>query len=125
MSLKAFLQEELSEEHIKSYLLSIQFLETATRLMAFHGPQAELSSILLWAGDLPQQVVHDLHAGRPSALLLLATFAVFMAALEKSFWCIRGWAKALIRDIDSRLLNMPIVSDFLIWPRRKVWDLAL
>jgi hypothetical protein len=109
----------------KPYLDAVKKLETAARLVSRAGLDIEVGTTLFWISDVHESIISDTRAFDHPALVLMAHFAVFMAALEKTFWYVRGWAKCVVRDVSNQISDQPRVAQALTWPEKKVWELAL
>lgn len=64
-------------------------------------------------------VVRDMQTYKPCALILLAHFAVFVLVLENYFWYTRGWGRALIDEIEEKLVSRPEYARWLVWPKKQ------
>lgn len=112
-------------ERREPYLDAVKKLETAARLFSRTGLDIEVGTSLFWISDVHESIISDTRAFEQPALVLVAHFAVFMAALEKTFWYVRGWAKGVVRDVNNQISDQPRVAQVLAWAEKRVWELAL
>ncbi|KAK9847346.1 hypothetical protein MYU51_019555 [Penicillium brevicompactum] len=124
-NLRVFFEAELAPEKRRPYLDAVRKLETAARLVARAGLDTEVGTTLFWVSEVNESIIYDMRAFEHPALTLIAYFAVFMAALEKTFWYVRGWAKAVVREVNIQLSDSPRVAQVSKWPEKKVWEIAL
>jgi hypothetical protein len=124
-NLQLFFGAELALGKQKPYLDAVKKLETAARLLSRAGLDIEFGTTLFWVSEVHESIISDIRAFEHAALALMAHFAVFMAALEKTFWYLRGWGKAIICDVNNQLSDQPRMAQVLKWPEKKVWELAL
>jgi hypothetical protein len=124
-NLRLFFEAELAPQNQKPYLDAVKKLETAARLVARAGLDTEAGTTLFWVSEVHESIISDTRTFEYPALALMAHFAVFMAALEKTFWYARGWAKGVVRDVNNQLSDQPRLAQVVKWPEEKVWELAL
>ncbi|QKD56928.2 uncharacterized protein FOBCDRAFT_262580 [Fusarium oxysporum Fo47] len=86
-NLRLFFEAELAPGNQKPYLAAVKKLETAARLVARAGLDTEVGTTLFWVSEVHESIISDTRAFEYPALALMAHFAVFMAALEKTFCC--------------------------------------
>lgn len=86
------------------------------------GVNVEVGAILLWPFFLPESVVNDIKDHKPEALLILAYYAVFVNALDRIYWFLRGWGRELLKDINDEIEVQEPCRDFLDWPRRHILE---
>lgn len=82
----------------------------------------EVGAVLLWPFFLPESVVSDIKDHKPQALLILAYYAVFVNALDRIYWFLRGWGQEVFKDIDDHIGVQEPSRDFLDWPRRHIFE---
>lgn len=86
------------------------------------GVNVEVGAILLWPFFLPDSVVIDIKDYKPQALLILAYYAVFVSALDKIYWFLRGWGRELLKDINDKIAEQEPCREFLDWPRKHIFE---
>lgn len=95
-------------------------LEKCAALIARRGVHAEPGAVLYWPYMLHDTVVADIRSMKPHALIVLAHFVGLLVIFENMFWFTRGWAKAVVRDIDRQLAGRPELASWLDWPKQQV-----
>lgn len=123
--LRSFLETELPSEDQPTYLDAAEKLKAVTRIMGRAGLHAEPAIVFFWTASLDDVIISDSRAFRAPALAVIAYFAVFLAAFERTFWFLRQWAKSLLREIMQKAQTEPRLLQLLKWPEEKVWELAL
>ena len=102
------------------YVDAISGLELVAVNISHAGVTIEVGTVLLWAYFLPESVERDIRQLKPHALAILSYYAVFLAALDDSFWYLRGRGKELLKDIDDRLQGQANLRELLEWPKMHV-----
>jgi hypothetical protein len=62
-------------------------------------------------------VMSDIQANNPYALVLLSYFAVLLVFVEQQFWYVKGWSRRLLEAIDLLLDNNPKFLRVAKWPK--------
>jgi len=62
-------------------------------------------------------VMSDIQANNPYALVLLSYFAVLLGLVERQFWYVKGWSRRLMEAIEIHLDNGPEFLKVATWPR--------
>ena len=115
--LRAFYEGEELLANREDYVESVSTMESSSRVMAYHGPDIEMGSVIWWAYAIPDSVMNDIRQQKPHVLLLLAYFSVTLSTTDRRYWFLQGWAKQLLDDIDRRLRSKDRFSEWLVWPR--------
>lgn len=76
--------------------------------------------LMAWAYVVNDIVISDLRAFGPHATLLAAYFASLIGCFEGGFWYVRGWAKAIVDDVDRRLAGWPELAELMVWPKEQI-----
>ncbi|KAG6358333.1 hypothetical protein INS49_014217 [Diaporthe citri] len=101
--LRQFLIEHVSLKNKGDYEKAVTILEVTVVQIAHAGVDVEVGAILLLAFFLPESVVSDIKDHKLQALLILAYYAVFVHALDKVDWFLRGWGRELLKDINDQI----------------------
>lgn len=120
--LRQFLADHVSLTSKGDYEKAVTILEVSAVQIAYAGVNVEVGAILLWAFFLPESVVCDIKDHKPQALLLLAYYAVFVHALGRIYWFLRGWGREVFKDINDQIEAHELYRDFLDWPRRHILE---
>ncbi|KAH8664627.1 C6 zinc finger domain-containing protein [Xylariales sp. PMI_506] len=118
--LLSFFKEERGIENIASYEEAIVTLDVAAARIATAGVNVELGAILLWAFIVSENVIDDIRQRKPHALVLLSHYAVFLGAMDRTYWFLEGWGHRLVEDIDEYLSREPTFKAWLAWPKAHV-----
>ncbi|KAM0420795.1 hypothetical protein ACHAPT_011456 [Fusarium lateritium] len=122
--LRAFQEADIPSGGLNHYLEAVEKLETSTKIYAFGGMYTESGAALFWLYTVDDSIFIDFSARRPHALLLFAHFLVHLAALERNFWYLRGWARQAIAKIEDGLVGQPKFLELLQWPRERISELT-
>lgn len=78
----------------------------------------KFQTIMLWLYRLEDEFVNGLKETDPTALVILAHFAVLFQALEAA-WFMRGWAPHVLQAVSEILNSSPYIQ-WIQWPLRQV-----
>lgn len=120
--LRQFLSEHVSLKSKGDYEKTVTILEVSAVQIAHAGVNVEVGAILLWPFFLPESVVCDIKDHKPQALLILAYHAVFVHALDKIYWFLRGWGQKVFKEINDQVEQHELYRDFLNWPLRHILE---
>ncbi|RSL55469.1 hypothetical protein CEP54_009372 [Fusarium duplospermum] len=118
--LRAFQEADIPSGGVGHYLHAVGQLETSAKLFAFAGLYAETGAALFWLYTVDDSIFIDLNAQRPHALLLFAHFLVHVAALERTFWYLKGWSRQIMVKIEEGLVGQPKFQELLQWPKARI-----
>lgn len=104
------------------YEKAVTILEVSAMQVGWAGVNVEVGAILLWPFFLPDSVVSDIKDHKPYALLILAYYTVFVNALDKIYWFLRGWGREVFEDVDGQDEVHELCRDLLDWPRRHIFE---
>lgn len=121
--LATFFREALHGDARDEYLTAVDELEKATYLMAHSGASIEAGTLLVWPYVVSENIMADIQAQSPYAMVLLAYFAVPLCVLEKRYWFVQGWAARLFELVDGCLREVPLLAQLVEWPRRQASEL--
>ncbi|KAJ9412320.1 hypothetical protein QL093DRAFT_2556148 [Fusarium oxysporum] len=62
-------------------------------------------------------IMSDIQANDPCALVLLSYFSVLLSLVEQQFWYVKGWSRRLVEAIDLQLDDNPKFSKVAKWPK--------
>ena len=119
--LRRFLVEHAPLKTQGDYEKAVTILEVSAVQIGYAGVNVEVGAILLWPFFLPESIVSDIKNHRPEALLVLAYYAVFVNALDKVYWFLRGWGRDVFKDIDERIQMQDQCKGWLDWPRSHIF----
>lgn len=114
--LRAFLHADTDLTHREDVGQALSKLDLVAIHVAQSGINVELMAMIPWPYLIPETIMSDIKHRRPHALIVLAYFTPLLAILDRSFWFMRDWGKRLLRDIDSRLEDWPLLREYLKWP---------
>lgn len=120
--LRQFVAEQVSPRDRGDYEKAVTILEVSAVQIGYAGVNAEVGAILLWPFFLPDSVVSDIKDHKSQALLILAYYTVFVNALDKIYWFLRGWGREVFEDINGQIEAQDLCRDFLDWPRRHICE---
>ncbi|KAI1465554.1 uncharacterized protein F4812DRAFT_439283 [Daldinia caldariorum] len=120
--LRRFLTEHVSLKYKGDYEKAVTILEVSAVQIAYADVNVEVGAILLWPFFLPEIVVSDIKDHKPQALLILAYYAVFVNALDRVYWFLRGWGRKLLKDINDQIEAQEPCRDLLDWPHRHICE---
>lgn len=95
--------EKESLEYKIDYEKAVTILEVSAVQIAYADVNVEAGAILLWPFLLPDSVIIDIRERKPRALVMLAYYAVFVNALNRIYWFLRGWGSKLLEDIGDQI----------------------
>ncbi|KAF4948533.1 hypothetical protein FSARC_13705 [Fusarium sarcochroum] len=121
-SLRRFLSEREPSGNKADYHKAVSILEVSAVQIAHADVNVEVGAILLWPFFLPDSVIGDIRERKPHGLLVLAYYAVFMNALDRTYWFLRGWGQKLLEDIENHIGDQEQFEGLLAWPRRQVGE---
>lgn len=84
------------------------------------GISIEVGGVLLWAFFVPDTIVSDIKERKVHAMGLLAHYAVFLHALDPTFWFMRGWGKQLLTQVYGEAGDHPQFRELFEWPQSHV-----
>jgi hypothetical protein len=87
------------------------------------GPHLEAAMVLVVAYRIHDNVVNDILAVDPFAMIFLAHFSVFVKRLETRFWLLEGLSKSLFKVVDKNLAAFPAHMTAVLWARMQVFEL--
>ncbi|KAJ3532861.1 hypothetical protein NM208_g8249 [Fusarium decemcellulare] len=119
-SLRRFMLDTAPSGNKTDYEKAASILEVSAVQIAHADVNVEIGAVLLWPFFLPDSVVADIRERKPHALLVLAYYAVFMNALDRTYWFLRGWGQKLLEDIENQIEDHGQFRDLLAWPRRQI-----
>lgn len=88
--------------------------------VAMAGINVELENVVLWPHHFSDAFMADMKQLRPYALLMLAYFTPILAVADRNFWCLHGWSKYLLADIEYRLRDLSAFAKSLEWPKARI-----
>lgn len=118
--LRHFLTGHVPSKSKGDYEKAVTILDVSAMQIAYADVNVEVGAVLLWPFFLPESVVGEIKDHKPQALLILAYYAVFVSALDRIYWFLRGWGRQLFRDIDTQIEAQDLCREFLDWPRRHI-----
>ncbi|KAH7186378.1 hypothetical protein BKA60DRAFT_613683 [Fusarium oxysporum] len=118
--LRRFLSETEPPEKKVDYEKAVTILEVSAIQTAYADVNVEVGAILLWPFFLPDSVVADIRERKPHGLVILAYYAVFVNALDRTYWFLRGWGQKLLEDIENEIGSQEQFRELLVWPRRHI-----
>ncbi|KAF9870205.1 C6 zinc finger domain-containing protein [Colletotrichum karsti] len=121
--LQSFFGEALHDESREEYLTAVAELEKAVYLMAHAGTNIEIGMILFWPYVISENIMADIQAQNPFAIVLLSYFAIPLCVLEQRFWFLKGWSRRLFDVTDGLLAEHSTLMEMIKWPRRQVFEI--
>ncbi|KAK7595687.1 hypothetical protein V3481_002335 [Fusarium oxysporum f. sp. vasinfectum] len=112
-----FYRSNLSDSDRADYEFATLQLRKAAILIAHAGPQAEIGMVMFFPYVISANVMSDIQANNPYALVLLSYFAVLLGLVERQFWYVKGWSRRLMEAIEIHLDNGPEFLKVATWPR--------
>ncbi|KAM5353606.1 hypothetical protein ACJ41O_000256 [Fusarium nematophilum] len=103
----SFYRANLPDSSRADYEFATLQLRKAAILMAHAGPQAEIGMVMFFPYVVPANVMSDIQANNPYALVLLPYFAVPLSFVEQQFWYVKGWSRRLLEAIEMQLADDP------------------
>ncbi|KAL2166849.1 hypothetical protein VTG60DRAFT_2084 [Thermothelomyces hinnuleus] len=97
-----FEEDELLDNKV-DYGHAVTVLDVSATQIAYADVNTEVGAVLLWPFLIPDSIVAGIEQREPHALLILAYYAVFLNALNTTFWFLRGWGRQLLSDIELNL----------------------
>ncbi|EWZ02776.1 hypothetical protein FOYG_02000 [Fusarium oxysporum NRRL 32931] len=86
-------------------------------LIAHADPQAEIGMIMFFPYVISANIMPDIQANDPCALVLLSYFSVLLSLVEQQFWYVKGWSRRLVEAIDLQLDDNHKFSKVAKWPK--------
>ncbi|TDZ53665.1 hypothetical protein CTRI78_v006818 [Colletotrichum trifolii] len=121
--LSSFYEDNLQGDSRGDYVAAVKDLRRSINLMAYAGINIEIGMLLFWPYVISENVMADIQAQNPYAILLLCYFSVLLCALEQRYWFLKGWSRRLFGISDERLKEHPALAEMAKWPRRQVSEL--
>lgn len=94
-------------------------LTKAATLIVHAGIRTEIGMVMLFPYVVPENIISDIQAANPYAMLLLSYFSLLMKVKENQFWFIQGWAARLWEAADERVEHHPMLKHMLKWPKEQ------
>ncbi|KAJ3464882.1 hypothetical protein MRS44_009668 [Fusarium solani] len=113
----SFYRTSLPDSSRADYEFATLQLRKAAILIAHAGPQAEIGMVMFFPYVIPANVMSDIQAKNPYALVLLSYFAVLLSFVEQQFWYVKGWPRRLLKAIELQLAHDPKHLKVTKWPR--------
>lgn len=121
-SLSKFYQSNLPEPRRKDYKGAVDEIIKGAYFAAHAGLNIELGVTMFWLYTVADDIVADIQAADPHALVLLAYFAMMLSVIESRFWFLKAWPQLLFSVVDSNLTADQAILDILAWPRKQVFE---
>ncbi|GFG27831.1 hypothetical protein IFM61606_07891 [Aspergillus udagawae] len=121
--LSGFLNTTLPESSKDDYEVAVKYLRKAATLIAHAGTRSEIGMAMFFPYVIPENIIADIQAANPCALLLLSYFALLLKAVEDQFWYIRGWPTRLWAAADEHTKDYPKMQKMLEWPKAQAYKL--
>ncbi|KAF6832934.1 hypothetical protein CPLU01_05883 [Colletotrichum plurivorum] len=121
--LATFFNDTLRGDAREEYATAVAELEKAVYLMAHSGASIEACTLLVWPYVVSENIMADIQAQSPYAMVLLAYFAVPLCVLEKRYWFVEGWAVRLLGLVGECLGEGGVLAEVVEWPRRQASEL--
>ncbi|KAF5581586.1 sterol uptake control 2 [Fusarium pseudoanthophilum] len=116
----AFYRTNLSDCNREDYEFATLQLRKSAILIVHAGPQAEIGMVMFFPYVISANVMSDIQAKDPCALVLLSYFSVLLSLVEHQFWYVQGWSRRLIEAIDLRLDGNNKFSKVAKWPKTTI-----
>jgi len=101
--------------------ITVAAFELSAIQIAYAGVNIEIGAILLWPFFIPDSIIAGIKERQPHALLALAYYAVFLNALDPTFWFLRGWGRQLLEQVSAEIGDRPRLREMLDWPTKQVY----
>ncbi|KAJ5428185.1 hypothetical protein N7445_009639 [Penicillium cf. griseofulvum] len=121
--LSSFFSTHLPESRKGDYEVAVMYLRKAANLIARAGTHAEIGMVMFFPYVIPEDIIADIQAANPYALLLLSYFALLLKIMENQFWYIRGWPTRLWAAADEQVRDYPKLQKMLEWPKEEALKL--
>lgn len=121
--LRAYQESQIPADSLDAYRVALDNLEACFTLAALSSSKIEPGCFFVWLYHLRDDLILDLIARRPRALLILAYFSVFLASIENNTWYLKGWARQILDRIVTCLAGQPCLLGLVEWPRKRVSEL--
>ncbi|KAJ9488597.1 hypothetical protein VN97_g4695 [Penicillium thymicola] len=121
--LSTFFSTHLPESSKGDYEVAVNHLRKAAKLIAHAGTRVEIGMVMFFPYVIPENIIADIQAANPYALLLLSYFALLLKVMENQFWYIRGWPTRLWAAADEQAKNYPKVKKMIQWPKEEALKL--
>lgn len=109
---------DLNTELNAHYLSTLEALRTGVKQLALAGQNPEIGVIMIWAYLVPREIMAEMRASSPRALVLLAHWAVLFSLMDSRYWWVAGWGGALLSQIEAEL---PLLYHYqLVWPKANI-----
>ncbi|KAF0331124.1 C6 zinc finger domain-containing protein [Colletotrichum asianum] len=95
-------------------------LRDIVKTLAACGVFSEAGIVLRWLYFLDAEILADIETLQPTALLLVAHFAVIVASMEKTVWYLNGWGEAIIRQVDQLLEEDSKERSMFAWAKQQM-----
>ncbi|PNP61497.1 hypothetical protein FNYG_13784 [Fusarium nygamai] len=112
----AFYRTNLPDCNRPDYESATLQLRKSAILIAHAGSQAEIGMVMFFPYAISANVMSDIQANDPCALVLLSYFSVLLSVVEQQFWYVQGWSRRLIEAIDLQLDGNSKFSKVAKWP---------
>lgn len=122
-TLRASQESQIPSNSLGQYQVAIDNLEACYSLVALSRSEIEPRCIFVWLYHLHDDLILDLSARRPQALLIIAYFSVFLASIEENTWYLKGWARQLLDQVVTHFEGQPGLLELIKWPRKQVFEL--
>ncbi|KAF6808476.1 hypothetical protein CSOJ01_07519 [Colletotrichum sojae] len=109
---------DLNAELHALYLSTLEALRTSVKQLALAGQDPEIGVIMIWAYLVPREIMAEMRASSPRALVLLAHWAALFSLMDSRYWWVAGWGGALLSQIEEEL--PALYQSQLAWPRTNI-----
>ncbi|KAF7617854.1 hypothetical protein F9C07_2281632 [Aspergillus flavus] len=121
--LSGFFSTHLPESSRQDYEDAVILLRKAATLIVHAGTRVEIGMVMFFPYVIHENIISDIQAANPYAMLLLSYFALLLKSMEDQFWFIRGWPARLWEAADERSKFHPKLKTMLRWPKEQALKL--
>ncbi|GAB1207359.1 hypothetical protein APSETT445_006074 [Aspergillus pseudonomiae] len=115
----------LPESSRQDYEVAVVLLRKAATLIVHAGTRVEIGMVMFFPYVIHENIISDIRAANPYAMLLLSYFALLLKPMEDQFWFIRGWPARLWEAADERCKYHPKLKSMLRWPKEQALKLYM
>ncbi|GMG32562.1 unnamed protein product [Aspergillus oryzae] len=117
------LDEQDASLYEQDYEDAVILLRKAATLIVHAGTRVEIGMVMFFPYVIHENIISDIQAANPYAMLLLSYFALLLKSMEDQFWFIRGWPARLWEAADERSKFHPKLKTMLRWPKEQALKL--